>query len=65
MGKDKRVRASATRRTASPKSAFEPAMETETLALKPTRQSIAVRLVALAWAPCWRDRAEAVTPAWE
>jgi hypothetical protein len=43
-------------------------METEaleTLALKPTRQSIAVRLVALAWAPCWRDRAGAVTPAWE
>jgi hypothetical protein len=51
-----------------PKSAFEPAMVTEaleTLALKPTRQSIAVRLVALAWAPCWRDRAGAVTPAWE
>jgi hypothetical protein len=38
---------------------------TETLALKPTSQSIAVRLVALAWAPCWRDRAGAVTPAWE
>ena len=37
----------------------------ETLALKPTRQNIAVRLVALAWAPCWRDRAGAVTPAWE
>jgi hypothetical protein len=37
----------------------------ETLALKPTRQSIAVRLVALAWAPCWRDRAQADTPAWE
>ena len=38
---------------------------TETLALKPTRQNIAVRLVALAWAPYWRDRAGAVTPAWE
>jgi hypothetical protein len=37
----------------------------ETLALKPTRQSITVRLVALAWAPGWRDRAEAVTPACE
>ena len=51
-----------------PESAFEPAMVTEaleTLALERTRQSIAVRLVALAWAPCWRDRAEAVTPAWE
>ncbi len=37
----------------------------EALALKPTRQSIAVRLVALAWAPCWCDRAQADTPAWE
>ena len=37
----------------------------ETLALKPTRQNIAVRLVALAWAPCWRDRAGAVSPAWK
>ena len=36
----------------------------ETLALKPTRQNISVRLVALAWAPCWRDRAGAITPAW-
>jgi hypothetical protein len=36
----------------------------ETLALKPTRQSISVRLVALAWAPCWRDRAGAISPAW-
>ena len=37
----------------------------ETLALKPTRQGIAVRLVTLAWAPHWRDRAGALTPAWE
>jgi hypothetical protein len=36
----------------------------EVLALKPTRQNISVRLVALAWAPCWRDRAGAVSPAW-
>ena len=36
----------------------------ETLALTPTRQSISVRLVALAWAPCWRDRAGAISPAW-
>ena len=36
----------------------------ETLALKPTRQNISVRLVALAWAPCWRDRAGAISPAW-
>ena len=36
----------------------------ETLALKPARQNISVRLVALAWAPCRRDRAGAVTPAW-
>ena len=37
----------------------------ETLALKPTRQTIAVRLVTLVWAPYWRDRAGALTPAWE
>jgi hypothetical protein len=39
--------------------------ELETLALKPTRQTIAVRLVTLVWAPYWRDRAGALTPAWE
>jgi hypothetical protein len=37
----------------------------ETLALKPTRQNISVRLVTLAWAPHWRERAGALTPAWE
>jgi hypothetical protein len=37
----------------------------ETISLKPTRQNITVRLVALAWAPAWRDPAGAVTPAWE
>jgi hypothetical protein len=37
----------------------------ETIALKPTRQNITVRLVALAWAPAWRDAAGRVTPAWE
>ncbi|HEY7204823.1 MAG TPA: ATP-binding protein, partial [Methylomirabilota bacterium] len=37
----------------------------ETISLKPTRQNITVRLVALAWAPAWRDPAGALTPAWE
>jgi hypothetical protein len=37
----------------------------ETIALKPTRQNISVRLVALAWAPAWRDATGRVTPAWE
>jgi hypothetical protein len=37
----------------------------ETISLKPTRQNISVRLVALAWAPAWRDSAGTVTPAWE
>jgi hypothetical protein len=37
----------------------------ETIGLKPTRQGVSVRLVALAWAPHWRDRAGALTPAWE
>jgi hypothetical protein len=39
--------------------------ELETLVLKPTRQGVTVRLVTLAWAPCWRDRAGGLTPAWE
>ncbi|HZP38924.1 MAG TPA: ATP-binding protein [Methylomirabilota bacterium] len=37
----------------------------ETVSLKPTRPNISVRLVALAWAPCWRDRAGAISPAWK
>ena len=37
----------------------------ETIALKPTRQNISVRLVALAWAPAWRDATGRVTTAWE
>jgi hypothetical protein len=37
----------------------------ETIALEPTRKNITVRLVALAWAPGWRDAAGRVTRAWE
>jgi hypothetical protein len=37
----------------------------ETISVKPTRQNISVRLVALAWAPYWRDSAGALTAAWE
>jgi hypothetical protein len=36
----------------------------ETVSLSPTKQNIAVKLVALAWVPTWRDPAGAVTPAW-
>jgi hypothetical protein len=36
----------------------------ETIALSPTKQNIAVKLVALAWAPAWRDAQGTVTPAW-
>ena len=36
----------------------------ETLALTPTRQNIAVKLVALAWVPAWRSAQGALTPAW-
>lgn len=41
------------------------AKSVETLALKPTKQNIAVRLVALAWAPHRRDTQGAFVPAWE
>jgi len=37
----------------------------ETITLRPTRPNIAVRLVALAWAPYWRDPAGALTAAWK
>jgi hypothetical protein len=37
----------------------------ETVRIRPTRQNIAVRLVALAWRPGWRAAGGAVTPAWE
>jgi hypothetical protein len=37
----------------------------ETIALKPTKANIAVKLVALAWAPYRRDPQGASVPAWE
>ena len=36
----------------------------ETISLKPTKANIAVKLVALAWTPHWRDSGGATTPAW-
>jgi len=36
----------------------------ETISLKPTKANIAVKLVALAWTPHWRDSGGATVPAW-
>jgi hypothetical protein len=36
----------------------------ETVSLKPTKANIAIRLVALAWTPHWRDSGGATTAAW-
>jgi len=36
----------------------------ETISLKPTKANIAVKLVALAWTPHWRESGGATTPAW-
>jgi hypothetical protein len=36
----------------------------ETISIKPTKANIAVKLVALAWTPHWRDGRGALTPAW-
>ena len=36
----------------------------ETLSIKPTKANIAVKLVALAWTPHWRDANGGLTPAW-
>lgn len=37
----------------------------ETVSLKPTKSNIAVKLVALAWTPHWRDSKGTLTPAWQ
>ena len=37
----------------------------ETISLKPTKTNIAVKLVALAWTPHWRDGKGVLTPAWQ
>jgi Mg-chelatase subunit ChlI len=37
----------------------------ETISLKPTKANIAVKLVALAWTPHWRDGNGVLTPAWQ
>ncbi|MEP7152220.1 MAG: ATP-binding protein, partial [Nitrospira sp.] len=37
----------------------------ETLSLKPTKSNIAIKLVALAWAPHWQDGSGTQVPAWE
>jgi hypothetical protein len=36
----------------------------ETIAIKPTKANIAVKLVALAWTPHWRDATGGLTSAW-
>ena len=37
----------------------------EAVSIKPTKANIAVKLVALAWTPHWRDGKGALTPAWQ
>lgn len=45
--------------------AVDPQTESlETIAVKPTKANIAVRLLSLAWAPYWHDAHGQATPAW-
>ncbi|MBH0199660.1 MAG: ATP-binding protein [Nitrospira sp.] len=37
----------------------------ETISIKPSKANIAVKLVALAWTPHWRDPAGVLAPAWQ
>jgi hypothetical protein len=37
----------------------------ETISVKPKKTNISVQLVALAWAPFWRDETGEATSAWE
>lgn len=53
------------RETDSLATALDPQTETfETIALRPTKSNIAVRLVSLAWAPYWQDQHGEMAPAW-
>ena len=36
----------------------------ESVAVRPKKTDVRVRLCALAWTPHWRDRAGTLTPAW-
>ena len=36
----------------------------ETLSVRPTKQNVMVKLLALAWAPAWRDGQGHITDAW-
>lgn len=36
----------------------------DTISVKPTKANIAVKLVALAWTPHWRDANGSLNPAW-
>lgn len=35
------------------------------VSLKPTKANIAVKLLTLAWAPCWHDAQGGIKPAWK
>jgi hypothetical protein len=37
----------------------------ESIAVRPTKSNIAVKLVALAWTPYWRDDRNTLTQAWQ
>jgi hypothetical protein len=44
---------------------FDPSTEQfETVTLRPKKTNITVKVVALAWAPAWRDAAGNASPAW-
>jgi hypothetical protein len=58
---DEEFKAEADRLAASVDAGSEPL---ERATISPTKQNIAVKLVALAWAPAWRDSQGGVTPAW-
>jgi hypothetical protein len=51
---------------AEAEAAASPLAETiETVTVRPAKQNISVKLVALAWAPWWRTESGERTPAWK
>ena len=52
--------------TESMLSVFDPLLEAlDTVALKPTKSNITVRLVALAWVPYWQEGQGRLVSAWQ
>src|SRR5262249_44893205 len=52
--------------TAALEPQLDPSTETfETVTIKPSKTNISVRLLALVWAPYWKNNFNQISPAWQ